>query len=404
MIYMKVTTSCYGRFWIFDQANQLYRHQMLYRLINDYPKFMTRRWEIPDTMVKSLLMNGIYGRLARKSFRWIPPLWKERITESVHHRFSERLARHVPPDTDIFIGLSSFCLEAVHHAKQQGIVTIVDHGSLHQEVERRLLSEEYDLLGLPMDGRLPPNWIIEKEDREFRESDYVIVLSQAAKRSMVEQGVPEEKIFVNHLGVNLDEFSPGKKEDHVFRVIQCGGIHPRKGVQYLLQAFRELNLPNSELWFIGGGLDTSSLLPVIEKYRADNIFFKGSFPQSQLHKLYRQGSVFVLASIADGFGMVVPQAMACGLPVIVTENVGAADIVTSNQNGYVIPIRSVNALKEKLLFLYENQKISKEMGQYAFESVRVGHTWDDYGDRLVDFLQSIHNKKRSINSNGVFKP
>jgi glycosyltransferase involved in cell wall biosynthesis len=87
--------------------------------------------------------------------------------------------------------------------------------------------------------------------------------------------------------------------------------------------------------------------------------------------------------------MVVPQAMGCGLPVIVTENVGAADIVKDGENGFIIPIRDVDALKEKLIFLYENQTDCQEMGKLAHESVRSGCTWDDYGDRLIDFLYSI---------------
>jgi glycosyltransferase involved in cell wall biosynthesis len=387
---MKVTTSCYNRFHIFDQAVQLHKHGVLYRLINDYPKFMTRRWGITDDLVISLLTNGIYGRIAKKSYKWLKPTTQSQLLKSVHDKFSKRLAKYVPLESDIFIGLSSFCIEAIEHAKEKNMITIVDHGSLHQRVERQLQIEESERWGLPKEGNLPPEWIIEKEDREFHAADRVMVLSQIAKQSMIKAGVPAEKIFVNQCGVNLEEFKLGKKEEEVFRVIQCGGLHQRKGVQYLLKAFTELELPKSELWFIGGGLETTSLRPIIKKYQTDNVYFKGSFPQNQLYKLYTQGSVFVLASIADGFGMVVPQAMACGLPVIVTEHVGAADIVTDGKTGFVIPIRDIDALKQKLLFFYQNQNMGHEMGLAAYQSVKNGQTWDDYGNRLVDFLRSLY--------------
>lgn len=386
---MKVVTSCYGRFWIFDQAYQLYRHGLLQQLINDYPKFMTRRWGLPDDKVVSLLANGLYGRLVRRAENWLPQAIQEQLAASVHHLFSARLARHLSAGADIFIGLSSFCLEAIQRAKELGMVAVVDHGSLHQRTERQLLLEEQELWNLPGKSQLPPSWLIDKEDVEFHAADQVMVLSQVARRSMVREGISARKILVNPCGVNLSEFRPGKKEDRVFRIIQCGGIQARKGVQYLLRAFSELKLRQAELWFIGGGLENSSLKSIIQRYRAGNIHFKGSIPQNQLYKYYQQGSGFVLASIADGFGMVVPQAMACGLPVIVSENVGAADLVTAGKTGFVIPIRDVDSLKEKLLFLYENQDLAQEMGEAASLAVQIGHTWDDYGDRLVNFLQSL---------------
>ena len=358
---------------------------------------MTRRWGIPNTKVTTLLANGVYGRAARVISKELPHKYQKYITASVHNQFSQRLARYLPKDTDIFIGLSSFCWEAVKKANQKEIVTIVDHGSLHQRIEQQLQLEECEIWGLPREGHVPPTWIIEKEDREFHAADRIVVLSQVAKKSMIQAGISAEKIFVNQLGVNLMEFFPEKKEDRIFRIIQCSGVHQRKGIQYLLRAFTELNLKNAELWFIGGGLETSSLRPIIQQYAADNIFFKGSYPQSELRKLYAQGSVFVLASIADGFGMVVPQAMSCELPVIVTENVGAADIVANGESGFIIPIRDIEALKQKLLFLYENQENCREMGIAARQAVKNGQTWDDYGERLVNFLRSLAPASNNIN-------
>ena len=81
--------------------------------------------------------------------------------------------------------------------------------------------------------------------------------------------------------------------------------------------------------------------------------------------------------------------MACGLPVIVTENVGAADIVGDGVNGFVIPIRDVEALKERLLCLYEDAERRQHMGQAASDTVARGYTWDDYGDRLSRNLMEL---------------
>lgn len=391
---IKVTTSSYSRFHIFDQAKQLHRYGMLHRLITTYPKFKVNQWGIPSNKTISLLANELYGRIMAKTVHFLSPKTQNNMRKLVHRMFSNRLAHYLPLDSTIFIGLPSFCLEALSKAKEAGVCTIVDHGSLYQRMERRLLEEECELWDVPFLENICANWIIEMEDEEFHKADYISVMSNVAKSSFIDAGFPEEKILVNQCGVDLEAFRPGKKEDNVFRIIQ-NGVSFGKGVQYLLKAFTELRLPDSELWFIGDLSRSRYIVPVYERYKSNNVFFKGSFPQGHLHKLYAQGSVFVLPSIADGFGMVVPQAMSCGLPVIVTENVGASDIINDGINGFIIPIRDVNALKEKLVFLYENPGICKDMGQNAYESVKSGWSWDSYGDRLVTNIKKCMHEKHS---------
>jgi len=386
---LKVTTSCSGRFHIFDQARQLYRHGLLHCLVNDSPKWITRRWGLPDEKVIALRLNGALSRLCRYSSSYLNGELQSSLARITHNVFSRRLAANLPEDSDVFIGLSSFCYDAIYKGKKAGIITIVDHGSVHQAIERQLVLEEGERWGFSMDKFLSPDWVIEKEQAEFEVAHCIFVLSQAAKRSLVEQGIDQSKIFVNPCGVDIEQFYQVEKPDTTFRVIQCGAIKPSKGVPYLIKAFLDLRLPNSELWFIGGGLEDSGLSPFINEHLADNIHFLGAVPQKQLPELYSRGSVFVLASLADGFGMVVSQAMACGLPVIVTENVGAADVVEEGVNGFVIPIRDTDSLKDKILQLYLDKELRVDMGRAARKRVCNGCSWDDYGDRLVNILNNI---------------
>jgi glycosyltransferase involved in cell wall biosynthesis len=88
--------------------------------------------------------------------------------------------------------------------------------------------------------------------------------------------------------------------------------------------------------------------------------------------------------------MVQAQAMACGLPLICTTNTGGEDFISEDgKEGFVVPIRDVEALKEKILYLYENQDIAKEMGQNAKQTISTGYTWDDYGNKIVDKYKKI---------------
>jgi len=83
------------------------------------------------------------------------------------------------------------------------------------------------------------------------------------------------------------------------------------------------------------------------------------------------------------------QAMACGLPVICTQNTAGEDLVRDGRDGYVIPIRDVEALKEKLLFFYENPELRRAMGESARERVGKDHSWEDYGNRAITAYERI---------------
>lgn len=91
--------------------------------------------------------------------------------------------------------------------------------------------------------------------------------------------------------------------------------------------------------------------------------------------------------------MVIPQAMACGLPVICTTNSGGRDMVRNEIDGYIIPVRDVDVIKEKLLYLYQNQDVCKKMGDSALNRVRNSFTWSDYGDKIMKLYSQLVNNK-----------
>jgi glycosyltransferase involved in cell wall biosynthesis len=385
-----VTAAC-GRFHMFDQARELAAHGLLHTLFTDYPRSYPVRFGVPTERVEPFLANGVVKQTVMRmpiANRLLPLTMR-----AIHAAFSKRMAARLPNDANFFIGLSSFCLEALQLCRERDVPCAVDHGSLHQKTERALVLEDARRWNVspPMD--LSPQWLIDKQQSEYEAADHVMVLSRAAERSMIEQGVPAGKLFCNPCGVDLGTFCPGRKSDDTFRVLQVGGISLRKGVPDLLEAFKLANLSDAELCFVGGGRDASGLHRVIERYRTLNVRFHEPVPQTRLREVYQRSSVFVLASIADGFGMVVPQAMACGLPVIVTENVGASDLVEDGVNGFVVPIRSPHLIAQRLQQLHDDPALARRMGQAAAGSVSTGFTWKDYGQRLADFLRQQRGKR-----------
>ena len=385
---IRVVTSCRSRFHIFDQARELAKHQMLHMLITDYPKSWPTRFEIPADKVKSLLLAGIVSHGLSRCTSYLSAAHRMRVGQWVHDRFSRKLARLIPVDTQYFIGLSSFSLEALRVCRSSGIICAVDHGSLHQKYDALLVVAESERWGLDVPVDESPDWVIEKEDAEFNVADHVFVMSSVAKDSMVRFGVLPEKIFVNSCGVDLTQFYEGRKLDAVFRIIQVGSVTPRKGVLTLLDAFARAHLGNAELWFVGEIIGSSGFQYVVNKMRTNGVTIHPPVSQAKLRDFYNQCSVFVLASVADGFGMVVLQAMACGLPVIVTENVGAKDLIVDGVNGFIVPVGAPQIIAERLRQLHGDPELCRTMGMAARQTVEKGYAWQDYGDRLVSFLRS----------------
>jgi glycosyltransferase involved in cell wall biosynthesis len=123
--------------------------------------------------------------------------------------------------------------------------------------------------------------------------------------------------------------------------------------------------------------------PLVSRYE-DRVRFFGAIPRTELYEYYSQGSVFVIPSLEEGLALVQAQAMACGLPVIATPNTGAQDLFTDGIEGFVVPIRAPEAIREKVLQLYKNPELRRGMGEAALRKVHSIGGWDSYGDSVFE--------------------
>jgi glycosyltransferase involved in cell wall biosynthesis len=380
---LKVVVSLVGRFHAFDLAEQLEKRGYLDKLVTTYPKMLIKRWKISKKNIVSSPILEVANRLKHK-IPFVSDQAASLLIKRIHAFQVSRLLK----DTDILVAWSGSSLQAIIKAKKMGIPVILERGSTHHSFQMHILVEESAICGFEF---TPDYYIWERDLLEYELADYISVPTNFVKNTFLQYGVPESKLLVNAYGVDLSSFYQVKKDDDIFRVIFCGQVSFQKGVHYLLQAFTELGIEGAELWLIGG------MDPTMESYirgfLSDSIIYKGSFPQSELYKLYSQGSVFCMPSIQEGMAMVQLQAMACGLPLICSEATGGGDILSVNgEEGFVVPIRSVSGLKEKILHLHDNPNLCKSMGEKAKKRVSSGFTWDDYGDRTILNYQHIVSK------------
>lgn len=386
---MRVAISVLGRFHAFYLAQQLQKREALAQLLTSYPKFKAVEHGIHAELVSSFVwleaMKRIWHKMPLKS------TWNAQyFFSSLHDR---RAAKALRPGADLFVGWSGSSLRALRRAKELGMIGVIERGSSHMLYQQRILAEEYERQGR-REATHPK--VIDQELAEYEEADVIVTPSSFARRSFLCEGVPEEKLITVPYGADLSAFRPVPKEDNRFRVIFCGNLTLQKGVHYLLQAFYELRLPDSELWLVGNV--TEEIHSFLERYRRSDIIAHGPKPQSKLSWYYSQGSIFCLPSIQDGFGMVILQAMACELPAICTTNTASEDVIREGVEGFVVPIRDVEALKERILWAYDHRSQCLEMGRAARKRVSSGFTWDDYGDRIFSAYCRFAERKATVPS------
>ena len=120
-----------------------------------------------------------------------------------------------------------------------------------------------------------------------------------------------------------------------------------------------------------------------------SVEYLGAIPQSRLIDLMNTCHVMVLPSIEEGLALVQGQALACGCPVIATTNTGAEDLFKDSVEGYIVPIRDVAALTDRMQRLADDPFLQQQMSSAALERVRHLGGWSDYGDRWEQLLSQL---------------
>ena len=290
--------------------------------------------------------------------------------------------------TDVFHSFEGTGPGAGRRVKRNEKLWICDRGSSHILFQKELLIEEH------LEWKVsPPKFSADRLQRcvaEYEEAHAITVPSQFSKRSFLKHGVPAERVFVCPYGVDLSEFRPGKKRDDTFRIIHVGQISVRKGIGHLLQAMASLvKVRKCELWLVGP-IDPA-VQHLLDQYKG-TFEYKGVVARRNLWQLYSQASVLVLASIEEGLALVQAQAMACGVPVIATTNTGGEDLFTEGVEGFIIPIRSPELIREKVEWMMDNPELRDQMAQAALKRVSTIDGWNRYGESVEAVYRTMADR------------
>lgn len=367
-----------------------------------------------DSKLNALLPRSIRAELNRRSYPQIP---KNRIRTNVLRETLRLLSPRLGlPQLDTFSILKvanaidrktaatikqrkpkavyayeGVALESFRIAKQQGTACIYELPSGYWYYEGDLLREEAGLrpeyAGTIEKLRDTPEHL-QAKDQELSFADYVIVSSQHIRRTLQASPVSPSKIRVIPYGAN-ETLGPirilSRSSNRKLRVLFVGGLTQRKGIGYLLDAIESLG-SSVELTMIGRKVGTSAC---IDKAVQKNHWIP-SLPYHAVLDKMSQHDVLVLPSITEGFGLVVTEALSRGLPIITTKNAGSSEVIRDGQNGFIVPIRSAEAIATRLQTLHRDPDLLDRMSASAWEHARE-FSWKRYRDLLVSTIANITN-------------
>ncbi|NLE44828.1 MAG: glycosyltransferase family 4 protein [Chloroflexi bacterium] len=378
---MEVVISVGDTFWAYHVVRAALQAGYLKR-------FLTTRLDraelrIDRRMVREIRAPDLIGRGIRR----IAPLNRLFTWNWVKDNLFDLLASRHVPDSDIFHVWTGYGLHSLRKARDRGARIVVERGSTHPLTQQQLMAEEYERWNVP-----PPTMVsrwTEKQVAELAEADQIIIPSEFVRRSMIENGVPEGKLVQIPYGVDLQRFQPADRSDDVFRVLFAGAVSLRKGIPYLLDAIDRLDRPDIELVIVG--YVTEDAHHIVSRYRDRRGFrFIGPVRQHDLPRYYQASSVFVLPSIEEGSARVTYEAMACGLPSIVTPHVGS--IIQDGVEGFTVPIRDPDAIADRLEKLYRDGSMRRTMGRAAHHKVQ-SYTWQRYSSQVIGTYERLADEE-----------
>jgi len=292
-----------------------------------------------------------------------------------------------------FWGFQGSCNASLENAKEAGKVAICELATAHVVQARKILSEE---------ARLKPEWAdsidnlyfpstYEKRlEEEPHKADIVVAASQFTKWTLIESGIASEKIRVLPLGFEADKIpfqepKPGFSK-RPLKLLFSGTATQRKGISYLIDAMQMIGkTPDIELHVVGGNQGSGKAFWQNKEW----FHYHPAVSQYEMFRLYQEFDALILPTVFEGFGLVIVEAMAAGLPVITTSHSMGPDVVDFGKNGWLIPIRDSFAIRDsilKLRCLDDDQYM--EMRQNARNSA-LDFTWERYSKKLSDLTPTL---------------
>lgn len=341
---------------------------------------------IPEELSHRFPIVGLIPYAVAKTF----PSRNESAKVACYPLFDAWARRQIPAGTHVFSSYG-YTVECFRKARTSGAFTLLDGGNSHFSHYWKLVSEEHARWNCDLPP-FPKPWY-ERGLRSLELTDWVFSPSSYVTRSFVEQGFPAERILHLPYPVDLGHFAPNSSDGPAagpLRVICTGGVSLRKGFPYLLEAMRIIRKDREAILMLTD-IVHPSMQPILARYQDIPIDWAPMLPHRQLAARLRSAHVFALLSIEEGLARTALEAIACGLPAVLTPNTGTCDFIEPGINGEVVPIRDPLAAAEAIIQCHD-----RRMNQGPCLSFKVAEslTCDRFREGLIAHLATIDANSR----------
>jgi glycosyltransferase involved in cell wall biosynthesis len=329
-------------------------------------------------------------RLAARRFAFLEPVAAGFASiDEVYRALDRKVADYVSRGANLG-GVYCYedgALRSFQAGKKAGLACIYDLPIAYWRTVHRIIGEERERLpewAPTLQGLKDGEEKLRRKEEEIHLADAVVCPSRFVEDSIPAEVRQGKRVFVVPFGSPtgpVGEAVPRNVRGKKLRVIFAGSMTQRKGLADVFAAMRLLDPEQFELHVLGS--------PVVEMD-----FYRRQFPGFIHHagranpdvlKLMAACDVFVLPSLVEGRALVMQEAMSCGLPLVITQNTGGGDLVEDGTAGFLVPIRSPEAIAEKLERLAGNRDLLEQMGKAVRAKARA-LSWADYRRQIVEVV------------------
>ena len=232
--------------------------------------------------------------------------------------------------------------------------------------------------------------IIRKVDSYcVKKMDHILVNSEFSKKS-IRMAYPKEELNIVYLGVDTHKFTSNKNRTNrkIPYMISVGKLHKRKNFDFQIKALKEIiKKKKVVLRIVGAGPELENLKKISKDYEVENyVNFLGFVNEKELPELYRSSDIFIFSAKNEPFGLVVIEAMASGLPVVVPNEGGPAESCIDNKTGFIYKQNDYKDFSNKVINLLKDQKLKRKFSKNCMSRAKE-FSWNKSYKRLKTFLK-----------------
>ncbi len=255
----------------------------------------------------------------------------------------------------------------------------------------------------------------------LNQCDVITAISETVRKDYESLQLPSEKIMMVPNGINFNHIYHFQEDKATLRkalglpedkkiIITVGRNHPKKGYKYIPEIIRHIVQKRQDILWMVIGKKAEDIVQIaqdlgVEKYlkavpaigmSKKNNSDRYVMPSNEIISLYKASDVFAFPTLIESFGLVNIEAMAAGLPVVVTDAPGCNDLITHNYNGLVSAVGDVQGMAENILEVLDNIELSNKLVKNGVE-VAKKHDWKNVAQQYVQsYQQAIASKRTSV--------